>query len=207
MTILACVEIKFYGAFVLNHRVVLYAIDATPARWRGDAGSSPLDRARTTASSPRNDLVKNCRVHPTHWLISTQVATRGLLSRTPSQIIIRSAAVTATSSACQCGICICSMASGFYAIHATLSTELDFHTGACVSPTTRRACRTRTCWTRRLPPRSRCAAVHKSNSESGATGLAESSGERPHCHAVELESRRWRGGHIIQQWRRHAATI
>ena len=32
-----------YGAFVLNHRVVLHAIDATPARWRGDAGSSPLD--------------------------------------------------------------------------------------------------------------------------------------------------------------------
>ena len=25
------------------------------------------------ASSPRNDLVKNSRVHPTHWLISTQV--------------------------------------------------------------------------------------------------------------------------------------
>ena len=66
-------EIKFYGAFVLNRRVVLHAIDATPARWRGDAGSSPLDRARTTASSPRNDLVKNCRVHPSHWLISTQV--------------------------------------------------------------------------------------------------------------------------------------
>ena len=70
---LLCVEIKFYGAFVLNHRVVLHAIDATPARWRGDAGSSPLDRARTAASLPRNDLVKNCRVHPTHWLISTQV--------------------------------------------------------------------------------------------------------------------------------------
>ena len=34
---------KLYGAFVLNHRVVLDAIDATPARWRGDAGSSPLD--------------------------------------------------------------------------------------------------------------------------------------------------------------------
>ena len=45
---------KFYGAFVLNHRVVLRAIDATPARWRGDAGSSPLDRARTAASSPRS---------------------------------------------------------------------------------------------------------------------------------------------------------
>ena len=48
-----CVEIKIYGAFVLNHRAVLHAIDATPARWRGDAVSSPLDRARTAASSPR----------------------------------------------------------------------------------------------------------------------------------------------------------
>ena len=38
---------KFYGAFVLNRRVVLHAIDAPPARRRGDAGSSPLDRART----------------------------------------------------------------------------------------------------------------------------------------------------------------
>ena len=47
---------KFYGAFLLNRRVVLRAIDATPARWRGDAGSSPLDRARTAASSPRHDL-------------------------------------------------------------------------------------------------------------------------------------------------------
>jgi hypothetical protein len=42
---------KFYGAFVLNRRVVLHAIDATPARWRGDAGSSPLDRARTAANT------------------------------------------------------------------------------------------------------------------------------------------------------------
>ena len=40
----ACVEIKIYGAFVLNRRVVLHAIDATPARWRGDAGSSPRTR-------------------------------------------------------------------------------------------------------------------------------------------------------------------
>ena len=39
-------------------------------RVRGDAGSSPLDRARTAASSPRYDLVKNCRAHPTHWLIA-----------------------------------------------------------------------------------------------------------------------------------------
>ena len=50
---------KFYGPFVLNHRVVLHAIDATPARWRGDAGSSPLDRARSACTR--------------HWLVSTQV--------------------------------------------------------------------------------------------------------------------------------------
>ena len=61
-----CVEIKIYGAFVLNHRVVLHAIDATPARRRGGVNSSPLDRARTAALSPRNDLVKNYRVNPTH---------------------------------------------------------------------------------------------------------------------------------------------
>ena len=47
---------QIYGAFV-----TLHAIDATPARWRGDAGSSPLDRAKTATPSPRNDLVKNCR--------------------------------------------------------------------------------------------------------------------------------------------------
>ena len=57
---------KFYGAY----RVVLHAIDAMPARWRGGAGSSPLDGASTAASSPRN-------VHLTHWLISTQLGTRG----------------------------------------------------------------------------------------------------------------------------------
>ena len=55
---------QIYGAFVLNRRVDLHAIDATPARWRGGAGSSPLDGDST---APR---------HPTHWLISTQVETR-----------------------------------------------------------------------------------------------------------------------------------
>ena len=44
-----CVEVKIL-------RRVLHAIDATSARWRGDAGFSPLGRARTAASSPRNDL-------------------------------------------------------------------------------------------------------------------------------------------------------
>ena len=76
-----CVEIKILRRVRAesSRRVVLHAIDATPARWRGDAGSSPLDRARTAESSSRNDLVKNCRVHPTHWLISTQVALAELL--------------------------------------------------------------------------------------------------------------------------------
>ena len=48
--------IKFHGAFALNRRVDLHAIDATSARRRGGAGSSaarPLERARTAASSPR----------------------------------------------------------------------------------------------------------------------------------------------------------
>jgi hypothetical protein len=56
-------------AAVAASSVARHAIDATPARWRGDAGSSPLDRARTTASSPQ----MNCRVHLTHWLIYPQV--------------------------------------------------------------------------------------------------------------------------------------
>ena len=65
---------KFYDAFVLNHIVVLHAIDATPARWHGDADSSPLDGTSAATPSLRNDLVKNCRVHLMHWLISTQLA-------------------------------------------------------------------------------------------------------------------------------------
>ena len=51
LTCLAVWKSKFYGAFEPNHRVVLHAISATPARWRGDAGSSPLDRARTAANT------------------------------------------------------------------------------------------------------------------------------------------------------------
>ena len=53
--LLAVWKSKYYGAFVLNRRVVLHAIDAAPARWRGDAGSSALDGISTAASSPRND--------------------------------------------------------------------------------------------------------------------------------------------------------
>ena len=53
---------EFHGAFALNRRADLDAIDAASARWRDASGRSPLDLARTPASS-----------HPTHWLISTQV--------------------------------------------------------------------------------------------------------------------------------------
>jgi hypothetical protein len=41
---------QIYGAFVLNRRVDLHAIDATPARWRGDVASSPLDGASAATS-------------------------------------------------------------------------------------------------------------------------------------------------------------
>ena len=44
---------KFYDAFVLNHIVVLHAIDATPARWHGGVDLNPLDSVTTTALSPR----------------------------------------------------------------------------------------------------------------------------------------------------------
>ena len=49
---------KFRGAFVPKRRVDLHAVDAASARWRGGAGSSPLDGVSTTALSPRNDIVE-----------------------------------------------------------------------------------------------------------------------------------------------------
>jgi len=49
-TFVAVHKSKFHGAIALNLRVVVHAIDATPARWRGDVGSSPLD---TGSSSVR----------------------------------------------------------------------------------------------------------------------------------------------------------
>ena len=61
---------------MLNLRLDLHAIDATPTHGVAMPVPQPLDQARTAASSPRNDLVKNCRVHPSHSLISTQVMLR-----------------------------------------------------------------------------------------------------------------------------------
>ena len=43
---------KCYGAFVLNQNVVLHAIDATPARWRGDFHTGRRNSSSTTASPP-----------------------------------------------------------------------------------------------------------------------------------------------------------
>ncbi len=37
-------------------------------------------------SSPRHDLVKNLRVHPTHWLIDTQVATTAWVAHLPEPL-------------------------------------------------------------------------------------------------------------------------
>ena len=54
-------RLAMIGLFLCgNHRVDLHAIDATPPRWRGDVGSSPLDGTSATASSPQKDLVKSC---------------------------------------------------------------------------------------------------------------------------------------------------
>ena len=60
---------KFYGAFVLNHRVVLHAVDASLL----DGVAMPI-LAAAGAARPRRRremTLKNCRVHPTHWLIYT----------------------------------------------------------------------------------------------------------------------------------------
>ena len=58
--VMVCVEIKILRRVRADRRVVLHAIDATPARWRGGTASSPLNGAGTAASSPRNDLMKKC---------------------------------------------------------------------------------------------------------------------------------------------------
>ena len=42
---------------MLNHRIVLHAIDVTPARWRGDAGCSPLDGTSAATPSPCTDTL------------------------------------------------------------------------------------------------------------------------------------------------------
>ena len=94
-----CVEIKILRR-VLNHRVVL-------PRHRCDAGSSPLDGASTAAPSPRNDLVKNYRVHPTHRLISTQdwTSPTPLLSPNPCRRpFYKQHASVATPPSCACTV-------------------------------------------------------------------------------------------------------
>jgi hypothetical protein len=62
------------GPVKKSNVAALFAIDAMPARRRGDAGSSPLDGASTAAPSPSNDVVKN--IIGAHWLIATQVEAR-----------------------------------------------------------------------------------------------------------------------------------
>ena len=61
---------KFYGAFVLNRRVVLHAIDAAPARWPRRAPDTLVDfhtgggassRSRTTSGARRTPNKKRSR--------------------------------------------------------------------------------------------------------------------------------------------------
>ena len=77
----ACVEIKFYGAFVLNRRVDLHAIDAADLLDGVGAGCRFLtarrnQRDRVIADSIRNDLVKNSRAPDTLVDSHTGCATR-----------------------------------------------------------------------------------------------------------------------------------
>ena len=70
------VEIKCRGASL--HGPIMTSTPSTQRLLDGVAVSIPqvpLDEASTAASSSRNDLVKNYRVHPTYWLISTQGGT------------------------------------------------------------------------------------------------------------------------------------
>ena len=69
-----CVEINILRRVPPRHRR-----DACSIAWR--CRFLAARRARTAASSPRNDLV-----HPTHWLISTQVPTTRAGSATASAI-------------------------------------------------------------------------------------------------------------------------
>ena len=55
-------EIKIYGAFVLNRRVVLHAIDATPARWRGARRSQASDTV-----TPVDFRTGNATCQHDHW--------------------------------------------------------------------------------------------------------------------------------------------
>ena len=70
--VLNCAEIKILWRVRAesSRRPPRHRRDACSMAWR--CRFLTVDRARTATSSPRNDLVKSCRVHPTHWLISTQ---------------------------------------------------------------------------------------------------------------------------------------
>ena len=65
---------KFYGAFVLNHRVVLHAIDATPARCRGVVVYIPLVPASTVARRAPDSLFDlRTGLHVQHALVYGRV--------------------------------------------------------------------------------------------------------------------------------------
>ena len=79
---------------VVRTRVeIKFTARSTPARWRGGAGSSPLDGASAATSSPRNDLVKNYHVPDTgayrYPRDRGRVRRHGLQGERPRPIILR----------------------------------------------------------------------------------------------------------------------
>jgi hypothetical protein len=110
---------KFYGAFVLNRRVVLHAIDATPARWRGGACSSPLDGASTAAPDALVDF---------HTGATSQPIYAATARARPSRILRRTAAARGF---------ICATRSSRGPVFLTPSST-PYHSSARASARTRR---------------------------------------------------------------------
>ena len=160
---------------MLNRRVDLHAIDATSAPWRGPAGPSPLDGASTAASSPRNEFVKNHRVHPTHLLISTQ------LVAVDERPVFRKRALVAGAPALEAIKPLPSAAADdgrhrwiwSLAVAVIGTRELYVVVLACVE----------------INQCVRCTFL-----DDDAAVLAPSSARNRHRHAIEQASRRWRGG-------------
>ena len=101
-----CGEIKnLHGAFVLNHRVDLYTIDAAPVRCRGDAHSTSRARPRRR----RERFVKNYEVRPSNRLIPTLSSTSSL-SLPASGRVSRRAARASSSKATAPGCVAMAMA-------------------------------------------------------------------------------------------------
>jgi taurine dioxygenase len=157
-----CVEIKFTA------RSYLHAIDAIPARWRGDVGS----HRSTEPARPRRR-----REHPTHWLNSTQAP---LLERAAKAAIHASVREIKDFRGGDeedfnmfPKVAVHPLLANHYVDSGPLlyvgSPHMKVHGCVEINQCVGRTAKTRPCWLRR--------AVRNR-----------------HLHAVEEASRRWRGG-------------